>query len=88
MRITDRYQSIEGTQRVAPAKAAASTSKAAPTTGTSDGASGVLDVHVSQQAQELSARAGGVEQLKKQIQNGTFKVDADAIASKLVGGDE
>lgn len=86
MRISDRYQST--IERVGPAKPASSTSKAAPTTGTPDGASGVLDVHVSQQAQELSNRAAGVEQLKKQVQNGTFKVDPDAIASKLVGGDE
>lgn len=86
MRISDRYQST--IERVAKAVPAQSTSKAAPTAGATDGASSVLDVHVSQQAQELSARAAGVESLKKQIQNGTFKVDADAIASKLVGGDE
>ncbi len=86
MRISDRYQST--IDKVAPAKPAAATSKAAPTAGTTDGASGILDVHVSAQAQELSARSAQVDQLKQQVQNGTFKVDPDAIASKLVGGDE
>jgi anti-sigma28 factor (negative regulator of flagellin synthesis) len=88
MRISDRYQSVESAQRAAKAAPVASTSKAAPAAGTTDGTSGILDVHVSAQAQELSARAAGVEQLKQQVQNGTFKVDPDAIAAKLVGGDE
>lgn len=83
MRITDRYQST--IERVAPTKPTASTAKAAATTGAADGASGVLDIHMSAQAQQLSNRAAGVEHLKRQVENGTFKVDADAIASKLVG---
>jgi len=86
MRITDRYQS--SIERAAPAKPVAATAKTAATTATADSASNILDIHMSAQAQELSNRAAGVEQLKKQVANGTFKVDADAIASKLVGADE
>ncbi|MBX3228855.1 MAG: flagellar biosynthesis anti-sigma factor FlgM [Labilithrix sp.] len=85
MRITDRYQST--IERVAPAKPVLATSTTTATTATADRAS-ILDIHMSAQAQELSNRAAGVEHLKRQIANGTFKVDPDVIASKIVGGDE
>ena len=83
MRISDRYQST--IERVAPAKPVQSTAKSGAAEATSDGASSILDIHVSAQAQALSNRAAGLEQLKAQVQSGTYKVDADAIASKLVG---
>lgn len=50
-----------------------------------DATSSILDIHVSPQAQALSNRAAAFEQLKARVQNGTFKVDPDAIANKLVG---
>lgn len=88
MRITDRYQAtIERMGRALPA----STSKSASTSGppqASGESSSILDIRVSPEAQQLSTRAAGVEQLKRQVQDGTFKVDPDAIAAKLVGGDE
>lgn len=84
MRITDRYQSA--IERVAPAKPVASTAKAAATAESSS--SNVLDVKMSAEAQELSNRAAGVTQLKEQVANGSFKIDADAIASRLVGSGE
>ena len=85
MRISDRYPST--IERASSAKPLTYTAKSGATDRTSaaDGASGILDIHVSAQAQALSNRAAGLEQLKARIQNGTFNVDADAIASKLVG---
>jgi anti-sigma28 factor (negative regulator of flagellin synthesis) len=83
MRISDRYQST--IERVAPAKPVQATTKSAATESTGDAASGILDIHVSAQAQALSNRAAGLEQLKARIQNGTFQIDHDAIAAKLVG---
>lgn len=84
MRISDRYQST--IERVAPAKPVQSTAKSAATESAGgDATSSILDIHVSPQAQALSNRAAGLEQLKARVQNGTFKVDPDAIANKLVG---
>ena len=85
MRISDRYQST--IERVAPAKPVKSTAKteATDSAASGDASSTILDIHVSAQAQALSNRAAGLEQLKARVQDGSFKVDADAIASKLVG---
>lgn len=49
----------------------------------------VLHVQVSERAHELSAKnVARLEELKASIKNGSFKVDADKIATKLVGDDE
>jgi anti-sigma28 factor (negative regulator of flagellin synthesis) len=45
----------------------------------------VLSVKVSAQAAQLSAGSARLEELKEQVRNGTFKVDARAIANVLVG---
>ena len=49
-------------------------------------------VEVSDQAKALEAKASGdsakIERLKASISDGTFKVDANKIASKLTGEDE
>jgi flagellar biosynthesis anti-sigma factor FlgM len=49
-------------------------------------------VTLSARAQELSAktdpaRSARVSALREQVQNGTFKIDAQSIAGKLVGDD-
>jgi anti-sigma28 factor (negative regulator of flagellin synthesis) len=93
MLITDRYQSlmdraagaakpVEKTEKAgqgAKASAKAAASKAS--------AGGVLDVNVSDRAQELASGAAKLDELKASIQNGTFRIDHDAIASRLVGED-
>ena len=48
----------------------------------------VLSVKVSERAAQLSAGSARLDELKDQIRNGTFKVDARAIANKLVGEDD
>jgi len=62
--------------------------KAAPVAKDAAKSESVLQVQVSDRAQELAARAERAAELKAQIKDGSFKVDADKIAAKLVGGDE
>jgi anti-sigma28 factor (negative regulator of flagellin synthesis) len=95
MRITDRYQSLmdrsagaKGAATSAAAKAqqaerAAESTRAEGSHKTSD----VMQVNVSARARELSAGAARLTELREAVQNGTFKVDADAIAARLVGED-
>lgn len=91
MRISDRYERF--TDRVTTSKAGAATSggvataKAAPVAPVAN-QPGVLSVKVSAQASQLSAGSARLEELRDQVRNGTFKIDARAIASKLVGEDE
>jgi anti-sigma28 factor (negative regulator of flagellin synthesis) len=80
MRITNGYQAA-AIDRVAPAKPVEATAKTGATDKTG-GASSILDVNVSSEA---TARAASLEALKKSVQDGSFKVDPDAIAAKLVG---
>lgn len=83
MRISDRYQStIERVSRTGPVSSTPSSGEPA---STNDGGARILDVNVSPEAKALSNRAAGIEHLKAQVQSGAFKVDPDAIASKLVG---
>ena len=85
MRITDlskpveltKIGAVEGTKGVQ-----------APKTVARAEASEVLNVNVSGKAQELSARAGRLEELKASIRDGSFKADANKIATKLLGEDE
>ena len=90
MRISDRYERFA--DRVTTAKAGATTAsdkagsggKAKPVAEQPS----VLSVKVSDRAAQLSAGSTRLDELKEQIRNGTFKVDARAIANKLVGEDE
>lgn len=91
MRISDRYERFA--DRVATSGTSAS--KQASLVGAKDKASavaaargaepGVLTVSISDVAGHLSANAAKLEQLKASIQDGSFRVDAQAIAKKLVG---
>ena len=80
MRITNGYNQ-SAIERVAPAKPVQSTAKTGATEATGESSS-ILDVKVSSEA---TARAASLEALKKSVQDGSFKVDPDAIAAKLVG---
>jgi len=92
MRISDRYERF--TDRVSAGKAGATTGSDKSAAGKAGPIAavptqpGVLSVKVSDRAAQLSAGAARLEELKDQIRNGTFKVDARAIASKLVGEDD
>lgn len=92
MKITDRYQNL--LEHVGPSKSAAAKAveKAAEAGGAAKSGpevpSDALSVNVSAKAQEISkTRAARVDELRASIANGTFKVDAKAIAAKLVGDD-
>jgi anti-sigma28 factor (negative regulator of flagellin synthesis) len=91
MRISDRYQRLmDGTSGVStkrtagadggrPSSSTASSGKAGSTAGAN------VEVKVSDRAQELNAGVQRLEQLKSAIRDGSFKVDPQAIAAKLVG---
>lgn len=93
MRITDAYSKVAeqptttGTTKVAegqtaPSKEAGAAAKHEP-----------VKVSVSDEARKLSAKADAsfdaekVNRLKNAIEQGTFKIDAGKIASKIVGPD-
>ncbi len=48
-------------------------------------AAGATTVSLSAKAQELASGSARVDALRAKIQDGTYKVDAQAIANKLVG---
>lgn len=92
MKITDRYQSLM--DRVGPNKSAATKGVDKIANGEAAAKGGpevkgdAVSVNVSAKAQEMSkAGAARIDELKAAIANGTFKVDAHAIAAKLVGDD-
>jgi negative regulator of flagellin synthesis FlgM len=86
--------SIANTQAAAPAAVeTAATSAASPTSA----AAGTDQVVLSQQATEVRAayqalaqtpevRSELVSQLKAQVQSGTYEIDPEKVAEKLVGG--
>ncbi len=93
MRISDRYERF--TDRASTAKASATTGsdksgagKGATKAEATPGQPAVLSVQVSDRAAQLSAGSARLDELRDQIRNGTFKVDARAIANKLVGEDD
>ena len=93
MRISDRYERFN-TDRVQTTKSNATKAADTSSTGTTAaatttaGQSPVLSVSVSDQARGLAAAGSArIEQLRDQVRNGTFKIDAKDIASKLVGED-
>lgn len=90
MRISDRYERF--TDRVSTTKAGATTAsdkavgKTTPVTAPARAAqASLLSVKVSDRAAQLSAGSARLEELKESVRNGTFKVDARAIAQALVG---
>jgi anti-sigma28 factor (negative regulator of flagellin synthesis) len=48
----------------------------------------MLEVNVSDRAQELASGAAKLEALRVSVRNGTFQIDPHAIAARLVGEDE
>lgn len=91
MRISDRYERF--TDRVSPSKAGATTAsdksvaRAAPVAAPVAPQPSVLSVKVSDRAAHLAAGSARLEELRESVRNGTFKVDARAIANALVGED-
>jgi flagellar biosynthesis anti-sigma factor FlgM len=96
MRIRDAYTKLD--PQIRPEAAGASKGRDAagrPTSGAAEpraGASVATTVTVSARARELSATAdqsvARIDALRDRIQRGAFVVDAQAIAARLVGGDE
>ena len=91
MRISDRYERFTDRLSSSKAGATAGTDKSdagkEPVKATASQPS-VLSVKVSDRAAQLSAGSARLDELKDQIRSGTFKVDARAIANKLVGEDD
>jgi anti-sigma28 factor (negative regulator of flagellin synthesis) len=94
MRISDRYERFNDrvqSPATGAAKASKETSavadKTAAVASTKGGEPGVLTVSVSARAAQLSASSTRLQELKEQVKNGTYKVDAQAIAKSLVGDD-
>ena len=99
MRIQDAYTKLDRAALTGgPAKArevgAGSQPKAggAGNAGATGAAGTGVDVKMSSRARELAeaseASSAKVSALREKIQNGTFNIDAHAIAAKLVGSDE
>jgi flagellar biosynthesis anti-sigma factor FlgM len=84
MRINDRYQRF--LERVGPGTSKPATQvRGKEASETKPGAA--LAVKVSERAQELATRADRVDELKSAIAAGTYRVDAKAIASRLLDGE-
>ncbi|MHB8994044.1 MAG: flagellar biosynthesis anti-sigma factor FlgM [Armatimonadota bacterium] len=88
--------SIAQSQAAAPAAVETSATAAASATAPASAATGADQVLLSQQATEVQGayqalaqtpevRSELVAQLKAQVQAGTYQVDAEKIAEKLVG---
>jgi len=91
MRITDRYLSL--VDRAGPARPAGKVDRtgdvgAGRARSFEKAPSGVLDVSVSEEAQELASGKLKLEDLKTSIKNGTYRIDPAVIARRMVGGDE
>lgn len=90
MRITDRYSIAM--DRVAPGAARPvdktengdSGSRAASAKAKTP-AGGALEVSVSSRAQELASRTARIDELRTAIKDGSFRVDSQRIAQRLVG---
>jgi flagellar biosynthesis anti-sigma factor FlgM len=94
MRIVDTYGrfNVGGTETARKGAATSATPKAGAGDAKGAASSGSDAVTVSAQAVELaqkasdSADAAKVNQLRGAIQNGTFQIDRQAIAKKIVDG--
>ncbi len=86
MRITDRYQSTMDRVGSAGARPVDKTTavEGGPR-GRGNAAGGALEVTVSERAQELASGAARLEELRSAIRDGSFRVDSQRIAEKLVG---
>jgi flagellar biosynthesis anti-sigma factor FlgM len=94
MRIHDAYTKLNGPTRTDATSGTRDASGRAKDAGAARQAPGEpsTSVVLSARAQELSAqtdpaRSARVSALREQIQGGTFKIDPQAIAAKLVGDD-
>jgi negative regulator of flagellin synthesis FlgM len=95
MKITDAYGKFQVTTPATSGTAGATSAKGvAPKTGSAPAhhSKDAGRVEVSDAAKALEAKSAGdsekIERLKSAISDGSFKVDAGKIASKLTGEDE
>ena len=97
MKITDAYGKYQVTTPAISGTAGATSAKGvAPKTGAAPAhhhpSKDAGRVEVSDAAKALEAKSAGdsekIERLKSAISDGSFKVDAKKIASKLTGADE
>jgi flagellar biosynthesis anti-sigma factor FlgM len=78
-----------GVSKVGAAKAVEQSSVAAPNAGSGPG-SAAVEVSISSQARDLAAHSsapvnyGKVEDVKSQISQGTFKIDSQLVAQRLL----
>jgi flagellar biosynthesis anti-sigma factor FlgM len=93
MRIHDAYTKLDGATRIngAASKGDTAASRGAKDAGASSSSSASMSVTLSAKARELSGLAdpssARIAALRDQVKRGEFKIDADAIAKKLVGDD-
>ena len=95
MKITDAYGKFQVSTPTATGVSGSAPTKgvgAAKGSGHAHHAKDAGRVEVSDQAKALEAKASGdsdkIDRLKASIADGSFKVDASKIASKLTGEDE
>lgn len=89
MRITDRYQALMNRVGTNPTRPAGKVERAGSARDARGPAAGrLLDVNVSARAHELASSAARLDALRDAVRNGTYRVDAHAIAARLVGLDE
>jgi anti-sigma28 factor (negative regulator of flagellin synthesis) len=86
MRISDRYERF--LERVGTKGKPGAGGKAAPTEGAREADTTALKVSVSDEAKALAAGTARLDELRSAVRNGTYKVDAQAIARRLVGGED
>jgi flagellar biosynthesis anti-sigma factor FlgM len=94
MRIHDAYTKLNGPTRTDATNGTRDAGARAKDAGAAGKATGEVSTSVvlSARAQELSAktdpaRSARVTALRAQVQAGTFKIDPQSIAAKLVGDD-
>ncbi len=100
MKISDQYERFTdrggaGAVGVSPLAPAKGVSETAPTARARERAGevrrtepGVLSVSVSSRAANLSTSAARLDELRSSIREGTFKIDARAIARALIGEEQ
>jgi hypothetical protein len=89
MRITDRYEALMDRVGSTPTRPVGKLERVSAARDARGPAAGrILDVNVSERAHALASNAARLEALRDAVRNGTYEVDAHAIAARLVGLNE
>ena len=87
MRINDRASKyIDRAPAPTAPSAAKAASEASAGNASKKSAAAGASVNVSARAQELAAGASRLEELRAQVRDGTYKIDPQKIAARIVGG--